>query len=73
MQNVLLTKLVLKLPDLGKEFILRTDASEKGIGAILLQNYDGNLLPVSYSSKKLLGKETRYTISEKECLAIVWD
>ena len=72
LQNALLTKPILKLPDLGKEFILRTDASEKGIGAILLQNYDGKLLPVSYSSKKLLDRETRYTISEKECLAIVW-
>ena len=43
-----------------------------GLGAVLLQDYEGKLLPVSYSSRKLLDREKNYSISEKECLAIVW-
>ena len=63
---------ILALPDLEKPFILRTDASETGVGAVLLQNTDEGKLPIAYASKKLLPRETRYSVIEKECLAIVW-
>ena len=72
LKKSLLSKPVLKLPDLNRQFILRTDASDVGLGAVLLQDYEGKLLPVSYSSRKLLDREKNYSISEKECLAIVW-
>ena len=63
---------ILKLPDMSKRFIVRTDASSTGLGAILMQEHDGVLFPVSYISKKLLPRETNYATVEKECYAIVW-
>ncbi|KAK7091878.1 hypothetical protein V1264_009500 [Littorina saxatilis] len=63
---------VLRLPDTAKEFILRTDASDEGIGAMLMQEHGGKPFPVSYASKKLSGSEKNYSTMEKECLAIVW-
>lgn len=44
---------VLKLPDISKPFILQTDASDAGVGAVLLQEEDGVKKPVFYASQKL--------------------
>jgi len=63
---------ILTLPDVSRPFILRTDASETGLGAVLLQEQDGSKLPVAYSSRKLLPREKNYSVIEKECLAVVW-
>ena len=71
-QEVLSSKPVLKLPRLGDPFVLRTDASSTGLGAVLLQEHDTLLHPVMYASRKLLDRETRYSTIERECLAIVW-
>ena len=60
------------LPNYGKEFVLKTDASNVGLGAVLMQEVDGKLLPVQWASKKLTPTESRYGISEKEMLAIYW-
>lgn len=63
----------LKLPDYGKEFVLKTDASNTGLGAVLLQkNSEGVLVPIQWASKKLTPTEERYAITEKEMLAIKW-
>jgi hypothetical protein len=62
---------VLKGPDFDKQFILQTDASDRGIGAVLSQLDDeGNDHPVAYFSRKLLPREEKYSTIEKECLAI---
>ena len=64
---------ILKLPDLGGQMYLQTDASDRGVGAVLLQEFNGEKHPIAYASRKLLDRETRtFTISEKECLALVW-
>ena len=63
---------VLRLPDFQKEFVLRTDASDTGLGAVLLQKHDDQLFPVAYASKKLSGAPKSYATVEKECLAIIW-
>ena len=62
---------VLHLPDFSKTFVVASDASLVGLGAILKQEYDGKMFPVAYASKKLLSREN-YSVIERECLAIVW-
>jgi len=42
---------ILKLPDLNREFILQTDASNQSLGGCLLQEYDGIKHPVFYESR----------------------
>ncbi|XP_033095865.1 uncharacterized protein LOC117100326 [Anneissia japonica] len=63
---------VLQLPDLNKEFTLRTDASDTGVGAVLLQEIAGEKFPVAYASKKLNKCQQKYSVMERECLAVVW-
>ena len=64
---------VLKVADPSKPFVLQTDASEVGLGAVLSQkDDDGNEHPVACASQKLLPREVNYATIEKECLAIVW-
>jgi len=68
----LTNKPILRLPDPKKHYFLLTDASDNGIGAVLMQEHDGKLFPICYASKKLSNAERNYSTIEKECLAIVW-
>ena len=63
---------ILHLLNHTKQFILRTDTSDTGIGAILLQEHEGQPLPIACTSKKLSQRERRFSAIEKERLAIVW-
>ena len=65
---------VLKVADFSKPFVLQTDTSEIGLGAVLSQkDGDGNEHSVAYyASRKLPLREVNYATIEKECLAIVW-
>ena len=71
LKGVLCSEPVLKSPNFGSPFVLQTDASDRGIGAVLSQHSeDGQEHPVAYWSRKLLPREQRYSTIEKECLAI---
>ena len=72
LKNMLCSKPIIQIPDFEKAFIIQVDASEVGIGTVLLQEHDGKLLPVSFASRKLLPRERKYAIMEKECLAVVY-
>ena len=72
LKNILLSKPTLKFPHSEKPFVIRTDASDKAIAAVLLQEHDSVLHPCLFVSKKLCERETRWSISEREALAVVW-
>ena len=59
-------------PNFSLPFILQTDASDRGLGAVLTQQVEGVDRPVLYISRKLSQRETKYSTVEKECLAIRW-
>ena len=52
---------VLADPDTNKEYLLKTDASKLGLGAVLSQKQaDGRYYPVAFSSRALHGAEVNY-------------
>jgi len=63
---------VLRNPDFNRKFILQTDASQTGMGAVLQQEFEDGRHPVMFISKKFSGAECNYAVIEKECYAIVW-
>ena len=63
---------ILAFPNLEKPFILDTDASDVGIGAVLSQLDDsGAERVIAYASKALSKPERRYCVTRKELLAVV--
>ena len=71
LQQALCSAAILRSPDFSRQFILQTDASNRGVGAVLSQRDDDEIeRPIAYYSRKLLPREERYSTVEKECLAI---
>ena len=63
---------ILSCPDFSKPFHLQTDASFSGIGAVLTQDYEGNEKVIAYASRILTEAEKKFSVTEKELLAILW-
>ena len=73
LKQKLTTAPVLAYPDFQREFVLETDASIQGIGAVLGQYQDDKTLhPIAYASRALSAAEKHYSITELETLAVVW-
>ncbi|KAF9760652.1 Transposon Tf2-9 polyprotein [Nosema granulosis] len=65
--KIIKSQIILHHPDLDKEFVLKTDASDEGVGALLYQEEK----LVGIYSNKLKAAEKNYTTTEKELLAII--
>ena len=52
-------------------FVLRTDASDFALGAVLEQQRDDKWVPVAFYSRKLARGQKNWTAREKETYAIV--
>ena len=64
---------VLAFTDYTKEFILETNASKEGLGAVLSQKQvDGQYHPVAYGSQALTAHEKNYHSTKLEFLALKW-
>lgn len=63
---------VLSLPDFQYPFEIHCDASDHGIGGVLLQNINDEYHIIAYASKVLSKPERNYTVTEKECLSVIF-
>ena len=72
LKQCLITAPVLTYPNYRKPFILDTDASDTGIGAVLSQIDDNSREQViAYASRTLSKPERRYCVTRKELLSVV--
>ena len=68
----LTTSPVLGCPQSEGTFCLDTDASERGLGAVLSQEQGGNERVLAYASRTLSAAERNYSITRKELLAVIF-
>ena len=70
--NALTSAPVLSFADFSKPFVLTTDASSHGLGAVLSQEQDGKLHPLAFASRGLSPSEKNYPAHKLEFLAMKW-
>ena len=58
---------MLRLPDFELSFEIHTDASDKAIGGVLVQEKH----PIAYESRKLNDAEQKYSAHEKKMIVVV--
>ena len=71
LKNCLLSIPTLSLLLSSDMFVLQTDASQVGLGAVLSAKRGGEELPVAFYSRKLQPREKRYSATELEGLTVV--
>ena len=72
LKQKLVTAPVLAFPCFDGEFIVDSDASDYGLGAVLSQKQDGHERVIAYASRVMEDREKRYSVTKKEMLAMVY-
>ena len=68
-----MTAPILAFADYNKPFLLETDVSKDGLGAVLSQKQpDGQYHPITYGSRALTCHEKNYHLTKLEFLALKW-
>lgn len=70
-KTFLVNRPLLHFPDSDRTFIIQVDASEVGIGGVLMQNIEQGDQPIAYMSQKLNRQQQNWNTTEKECFAVV--
>ena len=63
---------ILGFPQYNQPFELHTDASTKGLGAVLYQDQGGVKRVIAYASRSLSRSERNYAVHKLEFLALKW-
>ena len=63
---------VLAYADYSKPFVLHTDASRDGLGAVLYQGFEDGLKVIAYASRSVTKSEKNYPAHKLEFLALKW-
>ena len=72
LKKCLVSSPIFTSPDFSLPFVLDTDASRDGLGAVIAQNVDRVERVVAYASRALSRTEKKYCATRREMLALVW-
>ena len=70
LKGKLLLPPILSFPQFDRTFVVDTDASQEGIGAVLA--HEGHEQVIAYASRVLSKAEKQYCATRREMLALVW-
>ena len=72
LKQALVSAPILAFPNFDHDFILDTDASTYGLGAVLSQQFADGEKVIAYASRTLTKAERQYCTTRREMLALVW-
>lgn len=71
-KQALISAPILCSPDFSQPFTVQCDASDSGVGGVLVQNIDGCERVIAYASRSLSRAERNYSVTERELLSLLF-